>query len=228
MLTISTSGEFIFVHIPKTAGSALTSRIEPVAVPRNPTSWRRLLRKLPLREAPDRAHFRAHDTARFVRARVGRDVWQSYTSFAVVRDPFDHAVSHYEFMKQFPSPKVAAEIAGMSFASYLRDRLKKPRPGRRIFARMPDQAHYVCDADGRVIVDHILHFETLDADFRALAPKLGLSDAPLDRVNPTKARDLARDLASWYDDPDAAELVRRIYTRDFDLFGYSPKPAWLA
>jgi len=228
MLTVSPRHRFIFIHIPKTAGSAITEVVEPLARERRRTFWRRLSRKLPMRESPERAYFRSHDSAAKVRAKLGEEVWNSFATFAVVREPVDHAVSHFEFMKQFPSPRVAAKVAAMTFADYLVDRQRSPRPGRRIFSRMPDQAHYVTDVEGRIIVDRIIRLENLDAEVSDLLEGLGLGRLQLDRVNQTKARSPRRSVASYYDDPATVEMVRDIYARDFTLFGYSSTPPWRA
>ena len=94
-MLLSTSHNFIFLHVPKTAGSSLHRVLEPYARTSTRTLWRSFSRRLPVTESPERAHFRIHATAAEIRAELSPAVYDSFLSFAVVRNPFDHAVSHF-------------------------------------------------------------------------------------------------------------------------------------
>jgi hypothetical protein len=217
---LSTSHNFIFVHVPKTAGTAMTAALEPFAVTGTRTLLRRALRWLPLREAPDRAYFRKHETAADMAAKLGPDVFARFFRFSVVRNPFDHAVSHYEYLKEFRNPQKAAAFAAMNFAEYLDWRTTARGPFVPSFSVLPDQAHWLVDGSGQLMVNRVLRFETLAADFAALTAELGLSGVRMERINPTKAKARGRAAASYYDTATIAK-VQRLYARDFSLFGYS-------
>lgn len=219
-MILSTSHSFIFVHVPKTAGTAMTAALEPHAVTGTRTALRRALRWLPLREAPDRAYFRKHETAAAMRAKLGPQVFDRFFRFTVVRNPFDHAVSHYEYLKEFRNPKKAAEFAAMSFADYLRWRTTERGPFVPIFSTLPDQAHWLVDGAGRLLVNRVMRFETLADDFAQVMDEVGLPGTRMERINPTRAKVKGRSLASYYDAGTLA-TVRALYARDFDLFGYS-------
>ena len=219
-MILSTSHRFIFVHVPKTAGTALTAALEPYGVTGTRTALRRLIRRLPLREAPERAYFRKHETAMAIRAKIGAQDYDKFSKFSVVRNPFDHAVSHFEYLKEFRNAQKAAAFARMSFAEYLHYRTTARGLFVPAFAVLPDQAHFLVDGAGRLLVNRVLHFETLAADVALLEKDLGLPQVAMQRVNPTRAKAVAKSLASYYDEA-TAEGVRRLYARDFDLFGYS-------
>lgn len=219
-MIISTSHKFIFVHVPKTAGWSMMDTLRPFSRPEKRTLLRSLSRRLPFRESVAQAHFRVHETAAAMAAKLGRDVWDQYFSFAVVRNPFDHAVSHYEYLKQHRSESVARRFRTMSFREYLDDRLKRPFLKHTIFVRMPDQAHFLVDARGGIAVDKVLRFEALRMEWPKLTEEIGLQGTELLYVNKTKAKSADRKLGSYYDDATFS-LVKRIYHRDFDLFGYS-------
>lgn len=219
-MILSTSHNFLFVHVPKTAGTAMTAALEPFAVTGTRTAWRRMIRRLPLREAPDKAYFRKHETAADMRAKMGAAEFARFLKFTVVRNPFDHAVSHYEYLKEFRNPKLAARFAAMSFAEYLDWRMTKRGPFVPFFTMLPDQAHWLADGRGRMLVDRVLRFETLGADFAALTRELGLGDVAMARINPTRAKAAGRALDSYYS-AETLEKVRRLYARDFDLLGYA-------
>ncbi len=219
-MLLSPEYKFVFVHVPKTAGSSLDMALRPYCISPKRTLWRSLTRRLPIVEAPHRAHFRIHDTADFIRRKLSPDVYDRLTSFAVVRDPFDHAVSHYEYMKQYRSPKIAENFSQMSFLDYLTYRTTPRRSFDRIFARLPDQSYFLCDRRGDVQVKQVLKFENLQADFNALAKTLNLPHFELPKINPARSRKADTNVASYFDDA-TAQLVRKIYARDFENFGYS-------
>ena len=219
-MLISHSHKFVFVHIPKTAGTSVRHVLQPYCEsPTGNKRWRRLLRKLGVRQDPAKAHFRGHDTARQVRAAFG-PAYDTYLTFSVVRNPFDHAVSHYSFLKEAPNAKYREYFGGMSFDDYLsfRNRLTALTP-LPPFATIKDQTSFVADGAGRIIVSRILKFEELATAFPALLAELGIEDQSLPRKRATKARGAS--LSDYYGSEDTVRRVRELYSRDFENFGYS-------
>ena len=119
-MILSTSHRFIFVHVPKTAGWSMMDTLQPSARAKRRTLLRSLSRRLPITEPPESAHFHVHETAEAMISKPSRPVWDSAFSFAVVRDPFDHAVSNYEHLKQHRSASVARRFQQMSFEGCIR------------------------------------------------------------------------------------------------------------
>ena len=218
-MILSLSHNFIFVHIPKTAGSALHAALLPYARPVRRTLLRSALRRLPIVEAPESAHFRIHERATSIRKKLSPAVYAQFHSFAVVRNPFDHAVSHYEYMKQYRSARIARRAANTSFEEYLERRLKGRKVWQRLFVNLPDQAYFVVGSDGKLVVDRIMRFETLERDFAVLATDLGLDNPQLERRNPTLSRSKMRQFDAYYD-ANTKEMVCELYARDFELFSY--------
>lgn len=217
-MIISEQCGFIFVHIPKTAGLAVTDAFGKYGRPRGRTIWRSISRRLPFQESPTNAHFRVHEPATKMIAKLSRPVFDSFVSFSVIRNPFDHAVSHYEYMKQFRIKSTAQKIGEMSFREYLEYRMKPPFWNDTIFARMPDQCYYLVDKEGKVAVKRLIRFEDLRSELEGLSRDLKLPDFNLRHVNKTKA---AKKPMGAYYDAATIELVREIYARDFDNLGYS-------
>lgn len=216
----SSDYKFIFVHVPKTAGSSLHHTLEPMSTVPSRNLFNSLTRRLPIVERPERAHFRIHDTAEMIRRKISPAVYDALTSFAVVRNPFDHAVSHYEYMKQYRNPRLAKRFGAMPFADYLAYRAEPRLPWDRLFVRMPDQSHFLVDSEGHLLVTEVLKFENLNADFAQLSGRLGLPVQELPRVNATKSRQDKTPFQEYYDE-QCLELVRLVYERDFEVFGYS-------
>lgn len=220
-MILSTSHNFIFVHVPKTAGTSLTSALEPFGTYPRRTLWRSLARRMPIVEPVDKVYLRKHETAAGVRRKIGAPLFASFQRFGVVRNPYDHAVSHYEFMKQFRIPKIAEKVAQMRFADYLRYRMKPPFWNDTFFARLPNQSYFLADAQGQLLVQRVLRFESLADDFDALARDLRLGDVRLERKKPTLSRADKRPWQSYYDD-EAKALADQLYAQDFKLLGYDP------
>lgn len=216
-MILSLSQNFIFVHIPKTAGSSMTKALQPFSRDYTRTLASSLKRRIPYRENPDSVHFRVHETAAKMIQKLGRDTFDGFTTFSVVRHPYTHAVSHYEYMKQFRIASSAKKVGAMSFEEYLLNRKKRPFWNDTIFVRMPDQTYYLVDKNDEIAVDRLIRFENLVEDFQMLAQDLKLEGASIEHVNKTKAK--KKPIESYFTGP-CEDLVLEIYDRDFDNFGY--------
>jgi hypothetical protein len=236
-MIISNSGKFIFVHINKTAGTSVTDALAPCL------RWNDIvLGATPVGTAlnapyRDRFGLYKHSTAREIRAVVGDEVWRSYTTFCVLRDPIDRAVSLYRYLKRMQADR-------SELRRRLRDLLGRSRPdwpatvalretdSFSAFIRHPrihfdpgflGQHAFVCDEAGNVIVDRLLRFETIADDFAALAAELGLPADPIGHSNRSgTGAGAARPELS---DDDVAFLKER-FARDYALLAArAPLPA---
>ena len=77
------------------------------------------------------------------------------------------------------------------------------------------QYSWLSDSRGNIIVDNIIRFENLQAEFNSLLEKLDLS-ATLPHVKKTE-RGHYRD----YFDSDSMKAVENYFSVDIDYFGYS-------
>lgn len=220
-MLLSTKYKFLFVHVPKTAGAASQRMLTPYCDMPARTLWRSFKRRLPIRVSPEDSHFRIHETALKLRAQLGQELYSSLHSFAVCRNPYDHAVSHFEYMKQYRSKRIATQFESVTFIDYLQMRARPKMPWERVFVNLPDQSHYVVDRNNKIIVDRMMSFETIHEDLRDLQLHLGLKAEPLPKFNITKARDKRTEKLADYYGPQEIDLVQKIYRRDFDVFGYS-------
>ncbi|PHP64859.1 hypothetical protein CSC94_21985 [Zhengella mangrovi] len=211
-MLLSLEKSFLFIHIPKTAGSSIRRVLEPHCLKPEKTQLRRLLSHLPVPEDPEKAWLRTHDTALWARMKLPRDVFERSLKFAVVRNPYDYAVSYFEFQRSNPASTRYEKAQGEDFPAFLRRMERKNRiKGIR-------QAAWVTDRSGRIIVDRILHFERLDEEFPALLEELGI-EAPsaLPHVNTTERKDFR----AYYDD-ETRRMATELFLRDLTLFGYDP------
>ena len=159
----------------------------------------------------------------------GRPETRDYFRFAFMRHPVDRALSFYadkhalalrdrESRLWFIDPWYGLET-GMSFVQLCRW-LDTPW-GSDTFAdrHWLSQHRQIASTDGR-LPDFIGHWETLEADWRSVAERLGMPWRPLPRLN---ARPQGAEVDTRIDtrmDADTEALLRRRYAADFRLGGY--------
>ncbi|WP_373353495.1 sulfotransferase family 2 domain-containing protein [Pseudoroseicyclus sp. CXY001] len=216
-MLISTAHRLIFIHVPKTGGTSVAEALAPVGTGAGFGAGAALRRALPGRLDPGTAWFQMHDPARLVRAKLGPEVWQSYRSFAFVRHPYAHARSHYAYIQTYRYRRWQQIAKALSFESFLRWRLAGPphwaKSRTGLFARLPDQAWFLTDGEGRVIVDRVGRFERLAEDLAEICADAGLPAPALPHLR-------AGSGAGPEISDEAKALVQRLYARDFELFGY--------
>ncbi|MEX0678586.1 MAG: sulfotransferase family 2 domain-containing protein [Pirellulales bacterium] len=189
----------IFIHIPKAAGTSIKHALD----------------------MPGRGHL-----AWAYYSLCYPQLWQQYTSFTVVRNPWDRAVSIYHWAKVqdsywFKGQLVPIDyelLASKSFEECLtildgqRERLKSEAWHRQtVWVAGPKSL------GGKVMVDRVLRFENLDHDFPKFCEDLGIEQRSLPKMNPSNR---SRDYRQYYNDA-TRKLVERIYEPDIETFGYS-------
>ena len=196
----------IFVHVPKTAGSAIVAALSDHGLPRPHSLWRRLSSHLPFAEPIDKVWLRRHISARWMKVKLGDDVWDRFHSFAVVRDPYDRAVSSYEFARQRPNLRRHKAAVKRSFVEFLR-----AEPADRM-----QQAPMLTDRSGALLVQKVLRHETLAEDLARMCRIWGLTiTLPPHPVNAT-----TRAPKNSYLTDEAVAIINHRADRDFDLFDY--------
>lgn len=211
-MLVSRKFGFLFVHIPKTAGISITRALEPLCEPRTETFLRRLSRHLPIREDVAKVCLPRHATAQWMQTKLGKDAFGALHSFAVVRHPLERVYSHYDFTRRRKEHHWHQRMQSASFADYL-DYLASRSPARRL-----TQFDFVAGADGRMLVNSVLRFETIQDDFAAFCVKLGLPVLPNLGSHNRSPENTQR--AEALADPKARKLVSDLYARDFVAFGY--------
>jgi hypothetical protein len=202
---ISREHECIFVHIPRCAGSSIEDVIWP-GERREEDLWMGFVDP----------HHNRHQTgglqhllAAQIRAEVGADRFHSYFRFAVVRNPFDRAVSQFSYMRGRPDLRAFVGMAeDTSFTRYL------GLIGARRHVQWEPQCSFIYDGDGSSLVDFVARFETLEADMAEVFARLGI-DASLPHRNATD-RPPYRELHT----AETRSLVEEMYGEDLDRLGY--------
>ena len=71
-MLVSKSKNFLFIHIPKTAGTSINEILSNHAIPKNKNLIRKISSYFPVRENINKAYFRAHPKAVSVSKKIGQ------------------------------------------------------------------------------------------------------------------------------------------------------------
>ena len=212
-MILSRGRRYIFVHIPKTGGTALALALEArakaddILIGDTPKAVRRRGR---LNEVQTAGRLWKHATLADIEGLVTRDELEDFLIFTLVRNPWDRMVSYYQWLKaqDFDHPAVAL-ARDLSFADFVR------HPQTVAAFKANPNGSYLRDGSGVERAGHFVRIERFEQDFAPVAAHLGF-DLVLDRVN-VSAR--ARDWRGYYD-ADLAAHVGDICAEDVARFGY--------
>jgi hypothetical protein len=152
-----------------------------------------------------------HLLASQIRAEVGRDTFDHFFKFSVVRNPWDKVVSQFSYMRRRPDLR---ELIGMSEGGSLKEYLRLIQGVEHV--QWCEQWRFVTGEPGQIIVDFIGRFENFEADARLALAKVNIACDEL----PHRNRSLRSHYTSYYD-AESRETVRKLYQRDIDLFEYT-------
>lgn len=222
MSIINTTFGFVFVHVPKSAGTSVTSVLSRLSTPLDIEVGGSQFGEAVQSAFQKRHGISKHSTARELRASLGEQTWMRFTSFGVVRHPLSRLASAYRFIRQWDAPGNKyreAMSAFETFEDFLASDIWIDEDGvDRMFR---PQAFWLADANrNELLVDHVCKVETLDDDLRRILGSLGVKPSLLPeavpRLNTTDGATEQFDLA-----PELLERVRQRYARDLSMFDYS-------
>jgi hypothetical protein len=234
-MIISTSKQYIFVHIHKAAGTSVHFALDDTL------QWNDIsIGSTPFGEQIQKPYFRRfnlqkHSSAQDIRQIVGDSIWSNFFTFTFVRHPFKRAVSLYTYIRDmvrrqgikyyfrhlplarfqknfFTWPITKAFFETKSFSTFIRHPSVQGSAGAR------QQCRSLVDESGSVIVDFVGKVERIEEDFRAVAEKIGLPATQLKRKNESKF-EKSQPLVLKEGD---YEYMYDMYKEDFDAFGYDP------
>lgn len=211
-MIISPGRRYVFVHIPKTGGTALTlalearARADDILIADTPKARARRHRLARLSPA-GRLH--KHATLADAAGVIPADL-SGWFVLTLVRNPWDRALSYYHWLRaqRFAHPAVAL-AQRLGFSPFLNHPLI-----RAGFADWPVSA-YTRDAAGVDRLTRAVRLECLSADLEPFEAHLGFRLA-VPRSNESQR---PRDWRGFYSDADAA-LIAHLCAEDIARFGY--------
>lgn len=208
-MKISIDNNFLFVHIPRTAGMSISSALSPFCIAERKRYPLKALSKLGL--VPDWTwyDYRIHLPLSVIQRRLPRDVFGAMLKFAVVRNPWDRMVSLYHRQLRRSINRMHKRSDPGSFADYIR--WEASRIGTKPGVTQLD----MITIDKKIGTDRILRFENLSEDWATLMEHLGIQ-----AVLPHRNRTDHQDWRKYYGDEEAA-LVAIHWAGDIKAFGYT-------
>ena len=211
---VSRARRYVFVHIPKTGGTALALALEARAAKDDilfgdtPKARARAHRQKAL---TGHGRLWKHSTLADIDGLVTARDLDDWFVLTLVRNPWDRVLSYYVWLRtqRFDHPAVRLAAAS-DFSAFL------AAPETRASLRAHPSEAYLRDASGRLRCTLWLRLEHLDRDIAPFEAHLGFRIAPVAAFNRTH-RD--PDWRPSYSDADAA-LVADLCAPDIARFGY--------
>jgi hypothetical protein len=151
--------------------------------------------------------------------------FQKLFKFSFVRNPWARILSEYLYRNY---------LHHRSFREFVLRRM--PRPGWDDEYRHVMPQYDMLYKNGRLLVDYVGRFESLQADFDHVCRQLGIEDSTLPHRNKSekKSRALRRKARNWlffngenskrtlsdYYDEETRQAVAEYYRKDIETFGY--------
>lgn len=154
----------------------------------------------------DPSPYARHIKASELVEKMGREAFEPFFSFAIVRNPWDWRVSLYNYMLK-ETTHFQHELA-KSFGSF--DKYIE----WRVAEEVRFQKDFVYSENGEQLVDFIEMFERLEADFQTICSDIGISTS-LPKLNVSNKKPYQQ-----YYNKRTMELVKQAFEPDISLFGY--------
>ena len=213
-MIISRGRGYIFVHIPKTGGTALSLVLEDrakkddILIGDTPKAVRRRNRIKGVKTA---GRLWKHSTLADIDGLVDTDELGDFFLFTLVRNPWDRTVSYYHWLQRQSFEHQAVALAkSVGFPEFVANPITLRALGSNPYTK------YMHDAEGRERPAQYVRLENLAEDLAPVEAHLGFSLKDIPRANESK-RD--PDYRNYYDEP-TAELIAKIAAEDIIRFGY--------
>lgn len=217
-MILSRGRGYLFVHIPKTGGTALTLALEAramrddIIIGDTPKARARRGR---LAGLSARGRLWKHSTLADIDGVVTAEEVERLFLVTLVRNPWDRVVSYYHWLKtqSFDHPAVVLAKA-CGFSEFLN------HPDTRASLAAWPYGTYLRDAGGVERTALFARLEAVEQDLQPFEAHLGFRVTPFPRANDS-AR--ARDWRGYYSDADA-DVVAEVCRADIARFGYRFDP----
>jgi hypothetical protein len=190
--------KFIFVHVGRTGGSSMEHILNPtVNLDKNERA----------KNTGNTAFKGKHMFAAKYKAKHRKE-FDTYFKFAFVRNPWDREVSSFKWFELVLD-------RGITFPEHIKRRNSVGEGKRLGPMNKMGFSRWLCDINGKNLLDFIGRFENLQHDFNIVCDKIGIPRQQLPHTNKTNRKHYTE----YYDD-ETRGLVAEKYKKDIETFGY--------
>ena len=210
-LVISKKNKLIFFHIPKNAGTSVSSLLlknESFYYP-----WvilSKILRKIKKTDNFFFDNFQkkiylftSHETVRTIERKISSEIYDNFFKFAVVRNPYSRFVSRYNYMKSTNTLKE------LSFPEFLKKHVE--------LSLIADQQYrFLLNKNGKIGVNKIIKFENINEEMTEFSKANNLKLSKFKKLNISTTENYKD-----YYDTDTKKIVEDFCKEDLEFFNYS-------
>jgi hypothetical protein len=190
------NNKYIFIHVPKVAGTSIVWAISGSRGGRKHLPW-------------------------YVYKAANPVFYDRAFKFAFVRNPWDRAVSAYVYLCRGGNGNSDSSLSGKiskyeNFSDFVRNGLGEGLYRNHLLF-LP-QSEFIVNGDGELEVDFLGRYENLAQDCRFVFEKLGINVAGLPMKNSSRGSNRYRETYKRNGD---VEVIAGLYKQDIRTFGYT-------
>lgn len=206
-MVINSHHKFIFLHIPKAAGTSIMKSLKKV--PGNESHWLANTKHETLAEFHKNIEQR-----RTLKDKLLRKTPVDYFTFGFVRNPWDRMSSFYRYLVEKRPKKEIDTVT--SFKDFLEQAGSGVEWTQNLYS-MKSQLDYFTLPDGTMNIDYLGHFEYLPEDLEQISKQIGVQ---IKLSHHNKSTNTGLDYRKQYDD-EMIEFVRNRFAEEIEFFSYS-------
>ncbi len=216
-MIINHKHKYIFIHIPKSAGTSITKALYPFSNKHDLFLGCNCGPENLVKEDGFTIH--KHSPAADIKMYATPERWSEYFVFSFVRHPVDRLISLYEWWKETNGNwdrKAKSEISKMSFKEFVFSKYTGKNQIEFLISGF-ERKHHFADVKYSVEMDFIGKHASLHKDFSYVCGLLNLPQIYLSHENKSSKRKKSQD--SYLDDEIVQEIKRK-FNQDYRVFNF--------
>ena len=218
MTIINNSYKFIFVHIPKAAGTTITNQLSAYTNYCDLEIGGTLFGEQIQPAYKKRFNISKHSTATELQAITGEVEWSKNFTFTFARNPYTRAFSTYKFLLEWKGTPIGLKnelLKFKNFSEFIESDFLLTRPGPdNIFK---PQTHWATKK-GKNLLNYIGKLETINEDITHILHTI-LDRSPIKKTVTPKLNSSKESKLNV--SKKAINRINELYESDFQLFEYS-------